>query len=83
MAKKEKKEKQKDPMSLLTKGIEAQIKLIRVDNMGKFQNEVVDLISKTDLMAQEICFALDIVKQNVMGNFMRALALKEVKPKGK
>lgn len=81
MAKKKKKEETKDPMGLLTKGIEAQIKLIRTDNMGKFQNEVVDLIGKTDLMAQEICFVLDIIKENVRNNFMRARALKEGKPK--
>ncbi len=83
MAKKEKKEEKKDPMSLLTKGIEAQIKIIRIDNMGKFQNRVIDLIGETDLMAQEVCFALDIVKENVRSNFMRARALKEGKPKEK
>jgi len=66
------------PMDLLTKGIEAQIRLIRTDLMGEFQNKVVELINESKLMAQEICFVLDLIGVNVKANFMQARVQEEM-----
>ena len=66
------------PMDLLTKGIEAQIRVIRTDLMGEFQNKVVDLVNESKLMAQEICFVLDLIRVNVQANFMQARANEEM-----
>ena len=65
-----------DQLATLMNSIDAQYKVMRIDMMGKFQNQLVELIGKHNLMAQEIVFVLEIVKDNVMGNFMQLVARK-------
>ena len=72
-----KKVEEKDSMVALTEGIENQIRLIRMDKMGEFQNKVVELVNESGLMAQEMFFVLDVVKENVRGNFLQVIAERE------
>lgn len=91
---KEKVTSEVDPMAKIAKQMEAQYRLLRIDTMGRFQNEIVKIVDSSNLMSQDICFVLDVVKDNVRVNFLKLLAYKEAmdkkaseekteKPKGK